>query len=216
MRSTREVVLATRNRHKAAEIRRLLEGAGLVVRDLCDCPEAGEVVEDGATFEANASKKALACARSTGLVSLADDSGIEVDALSGRPGVVSARYAGEGATDAMNNAKLLAELEGVPPERRAARYVCVLAAASPGGRSECFRGTCEGRILDRGRGGGGFGYDPLFFSPELGCTFAEDAAAKSRVSHRSRAVRALSEALARGELDMLFAEGHDAPEAGAL
>ncbi len=194
-----EIVVASRNPKKAAELRRLL--AGLRVRVL-GAEEAGvdlEVEEDGETFAANAAKKASAFARASGRWALGDDSGLCVDALGGRPGVRSARYAGEGADDVANNAMLLAELAGVPDERRTARFVCSLALADPPGEIRlAVEKTAEGRILEAPRGVGGFGYDPLFFFPSLVKTFAElSPAEKDRVSHRGAALRALAADLPR-------------------
>ncbi|MCI0588999.1 MAG: XTP/dITP diphosphatase [Planctomycetes bacterium] len=198
-RSITEIVVASRNPKKAAELRRLL--GELPVR-VIGADEAGvdlEVEEDGGTFAENAAKKAAAFARASGRWALGDDSGLCVDALGGRPGVRSARYAGENADDAANNRKLLAELGGVPPERRAARFVCSLALADPAGEIRLsVEKSTEGRILEAPRGDGGFGYDPLFFFPPLGRSFAElTPEEKDRVSHRGAALRALAEALSR-------------------
>ena len=192
---TRPLVFATRNKGKLVELRALLPG--LDVRSLDELDRAvPEVVEDADTFAGNASKKAREVARATGCPALADDSGLEVDALGGAPGVWSARYAGEPANDAANNAKLLAALAGVPAERRTARFRAVLALADPAGplgdRVITAEGACEGVILDAPRGTGGFGYDPLFYAPELGQTFAEAGVGpKSDLSHRARAMRAM-------------------------
>ena len=192
---TRPLVFATRNKGKLVELRALLPGVD--VRSLDETGhDVPEVVEDADTFAGNASKKAREVARATGCPALADDSGLEVDALGGAPGVWSARYAGEPANDAANNAKLLAALAGVPPERRTARFRAVLALADPAGplgdRVITADGACEGVILDAPRGTGGFGYDPLFFAPELGQTFAEAGVGpKSDLSHRARAMQAM-------------------------
>ena len=193
-----EVLVASRNPKKATELRRLL--ARLPIRVL-GADEAGvdlEVGEDGETFAANAAKKASAFARASGRWALGDDSGLCVDALGGRPGVRSARYAGEGADDGANNRKLLSELAGVPTERRTARFVCSLALADPAGEIRlAVEESAEGRMLDAPRGAGGFGYDPLFFFPPLGLTFAElKPEEKDRVSHRGAALRALAAGLA--------------------
>ena len=195
----RPLVFATRNRGKLVELRDLLPGidvlsvdeaAAKVGRDLPD------VVEDADTFAGNATKKALEVSRITGLPALADDSGLEVDALDGAPGVHSARYAGDAHDDIANNKKLLAMLDGVPADRRTARFRAVLALADwagPLGEQVILAdGTCEGTILDAPRGTGGFGYDPLFFAPELGQTFAEAGiGTKSQHSHRARAMHAM-------------------------
>jgi XTP/dITP diphosphohydrolase len=187
------LVVATANPGKLAEIRAIL--ADLDV-ELVPMTELGvpSPPEDGASFEDNALLKARVCAAATGLVALADDSGLEVDALAGAPGVWSARYAGEPADDAANNARLLAELADVPPERRTARFVCAAAAVAPDGREVVVRGTMEGRIADQPRGVHGFGYDPLFVSDAAGDgrTNAELAPAeKDAISHRGAAFRAL-------------------------
>lgn len=208
------LLLATRNRAKWRECRALLtslasthcDGSGPELLSLHEFPEAPEVEETGATFEENARLKAVSAARATGLPAIADDSGLVVDAIGGAPGVLSARFAGPGATDGENNARLLDMLEGVPEARRSARFVCALALAAPDGETRGFRGACEGVMLRSPRGSGGFGYDPVFFSPELGATFAEDPEGKSRVSHRARAIHAFGSALAGGELDGWLAE----------
>jgi XTP/dITP diphosphohydrolase len=200
----KELVLATRNPHKLREMKEILAAAGLDValRGLNEYPDTLEVIEDGETFEANALKKAESAARATGLVAVADDSGLEVDALGGAPGVLSARYAGPDGDHAANNAKLLRELAGVPDGERRARFVCVIAVAAAGREARVFRGASEGRITHGLRGKNGFGYDPLFFSDDLGKTFAEASASeKNSVSHRGRAVARLLEALAAGEFD---------------
>ncbi len=194
------LVIATRSRHKLGELADLLQLERAVLLTLDDLGVTGEAVEDGATFEANARIKARFAARATGLPSLADDSGIEVDALDGGPGVRTRRYSGPNATDESNNAKLLAALDGLPPDRRGARYVCALALAMPGERGRrggqptiLRRGTCRGRIATGARGSGGFGYDPIFEpAGEMpgGRTLGEySAAEKKAISHRSRAAR---------------------------
>jgi len=196
----RKLVVATRNRNKLAEIRALLADLPVRVMGLDAFPGAPEVEETGATFADNARLKALAAARHTGEWAMADDSGLEVDALDGRPGVFSARFGGPGATDADNNRLLLALLKDVPPEERRARFRCAIAIASPSGETWVDEGVCEGLIADRPRGDGGFGYDPLFIVPELGRTFAElDPEEKNRRSHRARAL-----ALARARLVRLW------------
>ncbi|MFL5680041.1 MAG: non-canonical purine NTP pyrophosphatase [Chloroflexota bacterium] len=196
------LVVATRSEHKLRELRELLDlDAELVSLD--DLGVEGDVVEDATTFAGNAAKKARAAVRATGLPAIADDSGIEVDALGGKPGVRTRRYAGEHATDDQNNSKLLAALAGLPPERRGARYVCVLALALPtnAGRAAGLpivtrRGTLRGRIATAPKGHGGFGYDPIFEpegEPPGGRTLAEwSAAAKNEISHRARAARRMA------------------------
>jgi XTP/dITP diphosphohydrolase len=192
----RTLVFATRNRGKVVELRALLEGLeDLVLVSAADL-DLPDVVEDGATFAANAARKAIEVSRATGLPSLADDSGLEVDALDGAPGVVSARWASGAHDDRLNNEKLLRELGGVPAERRTARFRSAVALADTAGRLGerllTAEGVCEGLILDAPRGTGGFGYDPLFYAPELGATFAElGVGPKNHLSHRARAIRAL-------------------------
>jgi len=190
------LVLATFNRHKLAEIRAILPGLTPELRALSDFPGAVPAEEDGETLEANALKKALAAARFTGLPALADDTGLEVDALGGAPGVRSARYAGEKAASADNNAKLLSALSGVPPEGRAARFACVTALALPSGVVRISRGVLEGRIAAAPRGGAGFGYDPLFEVAGGQRTLAElSESEKNAVSHRAAALNGLLPAL---------------------
>jgi len=197
---SRPLVFATRNRGKLVELRALLPGVDVLSIDEAAARlgrEIPEVVEDGDTFEYNAIKKAREVSDATELPALADDSGLEVDALRGEPGVHSARYAGVGAGDAANNAKLLAALAGVPAERRTARFHAVLALADVAGplgaQVLTAHGTCEGLILDAPRGTGGFGYDPLFWFPDLSATFAElGVGTKGEQSHRARAMRALA------------------------
>lgn len=202
------LLVATRSRHKLAELRELLD---LQRAELVDLDQLGidrEVEETGSTFAANAALKARAYARLSGLPALADDSGLEVDALAGEPGVQTRHYAGERATDEANNAKLLAALEGLPPERRSARYRCVLALALPdragprGGIPVVLaRGTFAGRISTSARGGNGFGYDPVFepaSEPPGGATVGEwPPECKRAVSHRARAARRMALQLAR-------------------
>jgi XTP/dITP diphosphohydrolase len=197
---TRPLVFATRNQGKVVELRALLPGVDVLSIDEAAARtgrEIPEVDEDGDTFVANAIKKAREVSAATGLPALADDSGLEVDALGGAPGVYSARYAGVGAGDAANNAKLVAALAGVPAERRTARFRACLALADVtgplGAAVETADGVCEGVVLEEARGAGGFGYDPLFFSPELGMTFAEAGVGpKGDLSHRARAMRSLA------------------------
>ncbi len=185
------VVIASKNDHKAKEIRQLLCGLAVEVLSLRDFPQAPDVVEDGATFAANAMKKARAIAEFTGLTTLADDSGLEVDYLGGRPGVYSARFAGESATDGENNAKLLELMRGVPMESRTARFRCSIALVSQFGHTRWVDGICPGFILTEEKGAGGFGYDPLFQVPGLGKTFAElPDGEKNKISHRGRALQA--------------------------
>ncbi len=184
------LVIATRNPGKAEEFRRYLKDFPIEIKDLNDFGPLPEVVEDGETFDDNAYKKASFIAKVLGFPALADDSGLEVAALGGRPGVRSARYAGPDATDDQNNAKLLAELKGV--KNRKARFMCVLSLAVPLGPALTYEATCAGTILEEPRGDKGFGYDPLFYHPPSGKTFAEmDMDEKSRVSHRGKALAEL-------------------------
>jgi XTP/dITP diphosphohydrolase len=185
------LILATRNKGKSAEIKDALRGFPVLIKDLNDFGPIPDPVEDGKTFEENAYKKASFTARVLGLPALADDSGLEVEALAGAPGVYSARYSGPLATDFDNNAKLLRELNG--KENRKARFCCVLSLAVPSGPALTYEASCEGVILDAPRGDKGFGYDPLFLYPLLGKTFAEmDMEEKLSVSHRGRALRELA------------------------
>jgi XTP/dITP diphosphohydrolase len=199
-----KILLASGNRKKAAEIRAILGAKGGPVDEvlsLADFPDVPPAVEDGDSFLANARKKAHPAAAATGLPALGEDSGIEVDALDGRPGIYSARYAGENAADDENWKKLLRELEGVPEEKRTARYRCVAVLAWPDGRELVADGSCEGRIAFAPRGSGGFGYDPVFLR-EDGRTMAEfSPEEKAAVSHRGRALRRLRELMAAAGVD---------------
>jgi len=201
------LLLATNNPGKLEELRELLAGAGFDVVDPFRIGQPPEVRETGRTYWANALLKAEAYARWAGMPALADDSGLEVDALGGAPGVDTAYFAGpEGArgTQREKVAKLLRALEGVPWERRGATYRCVVALAWPDGRAVTAEGGTRGVILDAPRGTGGFDYDPLFFYPPLGKTFAElSREEKNRVSHRARAVRALLRVLKGGSHGMV-------------
>lgn len=192
-----KLVLATRNRGKVRELGELVSPFGYEVVSLDHYPGVPEIIEDGTTFKENAVKKATTVARLTGQLALADDSGLEVDYLGGAPGVYSARFAGEGHDDRANNEKLLRLLEGVPPEKRTARFRCVVAVATPQGQVFTAEGSCEGIIAGEPRGEGGFGYDPLFYLPGYGKTFAQlDPAEKNRISHRARALALAREILA--------------------
>lgn len=193
---TGRVLLATRNAKKLRELQRIV-GAEVTVLGLADVPDFPELPEDGATFEENALIKAVQAARETGEISLADDSGLEVDALNGMPGVLSARWSGTHGADEANNALLLAQLADVPDERRGAGFVSALALAVPGRKPVVVRGEWRGRIVRSATGVNGFGYDPLFVPAESdeagdGRTSADlDPAEKDRLSHRGRAIRAL-------------------------
>jgi len=193
------LVLATRNAKKCAELRALLQPRGIAVLSLDECLPTPEVVEDGDTFAANAAKKATTIAQQLGAWTLGEDSGIEVAALGGRPGVYSARYSGPGATDHSNNELLLAELAGMPVERRGARYVCHVAVADPTGTIRLsVEDYCHGRIATEAHGTGGFGYDPYFLIREYHRTFGElGPIVKQQLSHRGRALRRVVPALVR-------------------
>lgn len=191
-----ELVLATRNRHKGEELAALLGDLGIRIRTLDEFPDAPDVIEDGDTCEANAVKKARVIADATGLPAVADDTGLEVDALGGRPGVFAARYAGEHATYEDNCRKLLQELRGIPRAQRTARFVTVAAIALPSSAVQTVRGQLQGLITEEPAGSRGFGYDPIFFVPELGKTLAElSAVEKNRISHRAKAFAQVRELL---------------------
>ena len=185
-------VLASHNKKKLRELGDILGALGIEIVPLPE--DAPEPEENGDTFEANAQIKARAAAEFTRLPAIADDSGLCVDALNGAPGVYSARYSGGG--DDENNAKLLRELENVPEDARTARFVCVIACVLPDGEIFTVRGACEGVIARELCGDGGFGYDPLFFVPEHGCTFGMlPASVKNQISHRARALKTFAETL---------------------
>ncbi len=207
-----KLVVATTNPGKLTEIRDLLSRLDVSVRALCDYPGAPQPGETGATFRENAVIKASAAAFYTGEVSIADDSGLVVDALGGAPGVMSARYGGEGGSDQGRYERLLREMEHVPDAERTARFVCVVAVASPDGSVSSARGSVEGMIARAPRGAGGFGYDPVFLVPELGLTFGElPLARKNGMSHRARALAEaeplIEEALARWSESRQIASG---------
>ena len=190
----RELVLATRNRHKGEELAALLGDLGITIRTLDEFPDAPDVVEDGDTCEANAIKKARAIAQFTGLPAVADDTGLEVDALGGRPGIYAARYAGEDATYEDNCQKLLREMAGVPREQRTARFLTVAAIALPSDGIRVAQGTLDGAIAEQASGALGFGYDPVFLIPELGKTLAQlSADQKNTISHRGKAFAKMRE-----------------------
>ena len=188
------IVLATGNAGKIRELSAMLREMqpDMTVLGLKDFPEIGDIPETGATFEDNARIKALAVARATGLVAVADDSGLAVDALNGAPGVYSARYSGEDATDERNVVKLLDALKDVPDPWRGCHFACVMLAATPGGQELIGRGAWMGRVAHAPSGDGGFGYDPVFFDEDLGLTAAEmDPQVKNGRSHRGLALRDL-------------------------
>lgn len=187
-----EMLVATRNKGKLREIERLLADTDIVVKGLDAYGDLPDVVEDGATFAANARKKAATMARLTGCLTVADDSGLAVEALGGKPGIYSARYAGEDALDSDNNRKLLEDMASVPEGQRQAAFHCVMALCTPEGDCQLFDGRLDGVILTRARGEGGFGYDPLFLVPEYGRTLAElPLDIKNRISHRGQALKRL-------------------------
>jgi XTP/dITP diphosphohydrolase len=199
-----ELVLATRNRHKAAELLALLGDPGITIRTLDEFPGAPDVIEDGDTCEANAVKKARAIAEYTGLPAVADDTGLEVDALGGRPGIYAARFAGVHATYEDNCRKLLVELAGVSSAQRTARFLTVAAIALPSGRVRAAQGVLDGMIAEEPSGTLGFGYDPVFFVPELGKTLAQlPADQKNTISHRAKAFTQVKDLLHEMEFEML-------------
>jgi XTP/dITP diphosphohydrolase len=196
-----DIVVATRNRGKIEEIRRILAGLPVRLYGTEDFPGCPEVEESEETFEGNAVKKAWAVASFTGKAALADDSGLEVYALGGGPGVLSARYAGRGASDRDNLVKLLAEMAHVEDEKRGARFVCAMALALPDGAVETFRGTVDGRIGRAPVGQGGFGYDPVFYPEGHDRTFSQmSPAEKDALSHRGRALKELRRRLEEGKI----------------
>ena len=192
----KQIVLATRNKHKLQEFRDMLRELEVEILSCDAFPGCPDVEEDGATFAENALKKARAVACHTGRVTIADDSGLEVDALGGLPGLYSARFAGEPADDRRNNEKLLRELALVPDEKRGAQFKCVIAIVGGGSGEKVVEGICRGVIIGELKGSQGFGYDPLFLETASGLTFAEmDAVQKNRISHRSRAIQELKKIL---------------------
>ena len=194
-----ELLVGTTNQGKFAEVQAFLQKLPLKIHSLASLGSWPPIVEDGTTFEENALKKARVLAEYSGHITLADDSGLEVDALNGAPGIYSARYAGEESDDAKNNAKLLCELRNVPEDKRSARFDCVLALCAPHSRAMkelTVHESCEGRIAFSLKGNHGFGYDPLFFYPPWGKTFGEiDRETKATVSHRGKALKKLAEML---------------------
>lgn len=191
-----KLVVATKNAGKLKEIRRLLEAHKIEVLGLCQFPEAPDVVEDGDTFAANAAKKAETIAKFTQLPCLADDSGLTVAALDGLPGVHSARFSGDNATDQSNNVKLLEKMTDVAADQRQAAFCCVMALCLPGQPTRFFQGRVEGEILTKAQGDGGFGYDPFFWLPDFNCTMAElPLDEKNKISHRGQALSQVVEFL---------------------
>ncbi|HRS82359.1 MAG TPA: XTP/dITP diphosphatase [Smithellaceae bacterium] len=197
-----KIVLATKNEGKVREIAQIMKGTGIELVSLNHFEALPEIVEDGATYLENALKKARTVSEYLGETVLADDSGLRVDALKGEPGVYSARYAGENATDEENNAKLLGKLKEVPTEKRTASFFCALVLYRPEGIYHSFEAEWRGRIIDEGRGTNGFGYDPIFLDPRLGKTAAElPPEIKNRVSHRGQAFAKFKAWLEAGRLE---------------
>ena len=192
------ILIATTNRGKLRELKAILAGLPVHLTMLEDYPDLPKPIEDASTFDGNAKRKALHYAALTGCWTLADDSGLEIDALGGEPGVHSARYAGPACDAAANNARLIQKLSDMPPGRRKARFRCVIALASPEEVLATASGILNGIIVDEARGAGGFGYDPHFFVPEYGMTTAEmSPEQKNRISHRGQALRAIRPAIER-------------------
>ena len=184
------MIVATRNKGKVREIREALKGLGLRIYALSDFRDVPEVEEDGKSFTENALKKARFYSKVFGKLTMADDSGLEVDGLKGMPGIYSARYSGEGASSQKNNEKLVQEMEGISLSKRGARFKCIIAMVSPEGKEAMAEGACKGRIGFREKGKKGFGYDPLFILPKYGKTMAElSLEEKNKISHRGKALR---------------------------
>lgn len=183
------IIFATGNKDKMKEIRAILADLGMEILSMKEAGLTADITEDGVTFEENAEIKARAIAGLCRDIVLADDSGLEIDALGGEPGIYSARYLGENTSYRVKNKNLIDRLEGIPDEKRTARFVCAIAAIFPDGSSEVVRGVIEGRIGYEERGNNGFGYDPIFIAPEYGCTTAElSEEQKNRISHRGKAL----------------------------
>ena len=190
------MIVATRNQGKIREIRGALKGIGLRLYSLSDFPDVPEIEEDGKSFAENALKKARFYSKYFGKLAIADDSGLEVDGLKGLPGIYSARYAGEGASSHENNQKLLKEMQGLPISKREARFKCVIAVVSQGGKETVAEGSCKGTIGYKEKGKKGFGYDPLFFLPKYGKTMAElSLEEKNAISHRGKALKRIRKLL---------------------
>jgi len=192
---TKTIIVATQNEKKRAEIKEILKDVqGILLRGPDDFPFLPEVEEDGTTFQENAIKKATILAKACNTWAMADDSGLEIDALNGRPGIYSCRYAGPNATDEKNIEKVLSELRGVPKERRTARFVCSIALAGPHGLFFVVEGRCEGLITEEPKGKYGFGYDPIFYVSDYHQTFAElNPSIKNGISHRAGALKQFKE-----------------------
>lgn len=189
-----KIIFATSNQGKMKEIREILSDLNVEVLSMKEAGIEADIVEDGKSFEENALIKARTIRNLTGCMVLADDSGLEVDALNKEPGIYSARYMGEDTSYDVKNANIIQRLEGLVGEERSARFVCVIAAAFPDGTDETCRGTIEGQIGFEPAGSNGFGFDPIFYVPEFGCTTAQlDPEQKNAVSHRGKALRAMKE-----------------------
>ena len=192
----KKVIFATGNEGKMKEIREILGDLDIELLSLKDAGIKADIVEDGKTFEENAEIKAKAICQLTGEIVLADDSGLEIDYLNKEPGIYSARYMGEDTSYRIKNASLIERLEGVPDEQRTARFVCAIAAAFPDGTMKTVRAAMEGRIGYEEKGENGFGYDPIFYLPEYGCTSAElSRKEKNKISHRGKALRLIKDEL---------------------
>ena len=192
----KKIIFATGNMGKMKEIREILKDLDAEVLSMKEAGVEADIVEDGKTFEENAVIKAKTICELTGEIALADDSGLEIDYLNKEPGIYSARYMGEDTSYRIKNANLIGRLEGVPDEKRTARFVCAIAAAFPDGTVKTVRGTMEGRIGYEEAGENGFGYDPIFYLPEYGCSSAElFMEEKNKISHRGKALRAIKEEL---------------------
>lgn len=190
----KKIIFATSNEGKMKEVRSILEDLGMEVLSMKEAGIQIDVVENGTTFEENAVIKATEIAKACGEIVLADDSGLEIDYLNKEPGIYSARYMGEDTSYTLKNRNLIERLEGIEEERRTARFVCAIAAAFPDGIVEVTRGTIEGRIGYEEKGTNGFGYDPIFYVPEYGCTTAElSLEQKNEASHRGKALRLMKE-----------------------
>lgn len=193
-----KIIFATSNQGKVREIKEIIKetGADIEVLSLKEAGITTEIIEDGTTFEENALIKARVICKETGLLTLSDDSGLEIDYLGGEPGIYSARYLGEDTPYSIKNPTIIKRLEGIPDKQRTARFVCACAAVFPDGREEVVRRTMEGRIAYKEAGENGFGYDPIFYLPEYNCTSAElSSEEKNEISHRGKALRAMCELL---------------------
>ena len=192
----KKMVFATGNKNKMKEIKMIMADLDYEIITMKEAGFEGDIIEDGTTFEENALIKARTIAKQTGLLTLSDDSGLVIDALDGAPGIYSARFMGEDTSYDIKNTELINRLNGVPDEKRTARFVCAVAAVFPDGREEVVRGTMEGRIGYEIAGENGFGYDPIFYLPEYGCTSAElSPEDKNKISHRGNALKMIKEYL---------------------